>query len=186
MIIDLTTVVLPDSPLIAWAESQDNPHVAMGHVGTHLDTYQKSHIPLEYFRSEGVFFDVKGREEIGIQDIDIDAVKEDSFVLFRTGRIEEYEYGTQGYFENHPQLSHELIESLIKRKIRFIGIDAAGIRRGTEHEEADRLCENNGIYVIENLKNLKEVDMPFVVYTMWLDDLKMTGLKCRVIAEILK
>ncbi len=46
MFIDLTTTVAPNSPLLAWAKLQDNSHVAMGHIGTHLDTYEKSEIPL--------------------------------------------------------------------------------------------------------------------------------------------
>ena len=50
MILDLTTMLTPDHPMIAWAKTKENPHIAMGHVGTHLDTYEKTKIPLEYFR----------------------------------------------------------------------------------------------------------------------------------------
>ncbi len=48
MILDLTTMLTPDHPMIAWAKTKENPHIAMGHVGTHLDTYEKTKIPLEY------------------------------------------------------------------------------------------------------------------------------------------
>lgn len=41
MLIDLTTTILKDSDIIKWAKSQENPYIAMGHVGTHLDTYEK-------------------------------------------------------------------------------------------------------------------------------------------------
>ena len=184
MIIDITTVVAKDSPLIAWAESQDNKHIAMGHVGTHLDTYEKTNIPLEYFNSIGTIFDVRNIEEIGVKDIDISKVLPNSFVLFRTGQIEKHSYGDKEYFDNHPQLSHELINELIAKKIRFIGIDCAGIRQQSEHEKADRLCEKNGVYAIENLQHLENIQTSqFTVYTMWLDDENMTGLKCRVIVE---
>ena len=184
MIIDLTTFVPQNSPLITWAKEQDNHHVAMGHVGTHLDTYNKSVIPIEYFKSEGVCFNVEGISEIGLDSVDINLVSPNSFVLFHTGQIEKYAYGDKLYFSNHPYLSNDLINSLIDKKIRFIGIDCAGIRQHDEHEQADRLCESNGIYVIENLKNLSEItSKPFTVYTMWLDDAKMTGLKCRVFLE---
>lgn len=184
MYIDLTTAVSPNSSLVKWAKSQDNPHVAMGHIGTHLDTYKKSDIPLEYFKSQGVIFDVRNISEITCDDIDLNSIKEGDFVIFHTGRIEEHPYGNPLYFEDHPQLSHELIEKLMEKKIRFIGVDCPGIRRNDEHEVADRLCEDHGVYVIENLKNLADISSPrFKVYTMWLDDDVMTGLRCKVIAE---
>lgn len=182
---DLTTMVSQDSPLIKWAKSQDNPHIAMGHIGTHLDTYEKSDIPLQYFKSAGVIYDVQNIKEVTIKDIDVDSIPENGFVIFKTGQIEKYPYGDKLYFDNHPQLSHALIQLLCDKKIRFIGIDCAGIRQYAEHEVADRLCEKNGIYVIENLCDLNQIsEKCFTVYTMWLDDEVMTGLKCRVIVEI--
>ena len=184
MIIDLTTMVSNDSPLIKWAKSQDNKHVAMGHVGTHLDTYEKSKIPLEYFKSVGVVFDVQETTEITLEEIDLTLIQAGSFVLFRTGQTEKYSYGDKAYFDNHPHLSNTLIDALITKKVRFIGLDCPGIRQHAEHEQADRLCEKNNIYVIENLQNLSKITAsPFTVYTMWIDDEEMTGLKCRVIVE---
>ena len=185
MIIDLTTLVPHNSPLIQWAKSQDNAHIAMGHVGTHLDTYEKTNIPIEYFKSAGVIFDVREITEINTSDIDLSRIPPNAFVVFRTGQIEKYNYGDKGYFNNHPHLSHDLISALIEKKIRFIGIDCPGIRQHNEHEQADRLCEQNNIYVIENLQYLSAITLPqFTVYTMWLNDDEMTGLKCRVIAEL--
>lgn len=184
MFFDLTTMVSQNSPLIQWAKSQDNPHVAMGHVGTHLDTYEKSNIPLHYFKSKGIIFDVRDIAEVYPIHIKIDRIPENGFVIFRTGQIEKYSYGDRMYFDNHPQLSQEIIHLLCERKIRFIGVDCAGIRQHAEHEEADRFCEKHGIYVIENLCNLDRiVEKDFTVYTMWLDDEVMTGLKCRVIID---
>lgn len=185
MYLDLTTMVSQDSPLVQWAKSQDDPHIAMGHVGTHLDTYEKSNIPLQYFKSTGVIYDVRNIAEVSPADICIESIPEKGFVIFRTGQIEKYPYGDKLYFDKHPQLSQDLIRLLCEKKIRFIGIDCAGIRQHSEHEEADRVCERNGIYVIENLCNLNQItEENFTVYTMWLDDEVMTGLKCRVIVEI--
>lgn len=185
MYIDLTVKVNNDSPMIEWAKKQNNPHIAMGHIGTHIDVYEKTIIPLEYFHSNAVFFNVKGIYEVGVKDIDIELIKENDFVIFRTGDMEKYGYGEKGYFENHSHLSKELIEILCKKKVRFIGIDSPGIRQSTEHEIYDRICEKNGIYVIENLNNLENINIAnFPIYTMWIDDEKMTGLKCRVIADI--
>lgn len=184
MFVDLTTVVSQDSPQMLWAKSQDNPHIAMGHVGTHLDTYEKSKIPLEYFKSEGVLFDVRAYPEVMPEDISLDLVKENDFVLFRTGRMEAHPYGEPAYFEDYPQLSQALIRKLAEKKIRFVGVDCPGIRQHSEHEAADRLCEQHGVYVIENLQNVQDITTQrFTVYTMWLDDAIMTGLRCRVITE---
>lgn len=184
MYIDLTTTVSQDNHLMKWAKSQDNPHIAMGHIGTHLDTYEKTNIPLEYFQSHGILFDVSGIQEVTTKDIEIHEIQENDFVIFRTGRIEEHCYGDTLYFDNHPQLSQELIKELVHRNIRFIGVDCPGIRQHEEHEPADRFCEQHGIYIIENLKNLERITQKrFTVYTMWLDDETMTGLKCRVIAS---
>lgn len=184
MLFDLTTPVSQNSSLMEWAKSQGNPHIAMGHIGTHLDSYEKSSMPLDYFKSEGALFDVRRIPEITREDVDFDRIPENGFVLFRTGRMEEHPYGSKRYFDNHPQLSHDLIEALCAKAIRFIGVDCPGIRQGSEHEAADRLCERHGVYAIENLSNLDRLPQEgFTVYTMWIDDETMTGLRCRVIAE---
>ncbi|MBR5329547.1 MAG: cyclase family protein [Firmicutes bacterium] len=180
MLIDLTTMVPSNSPLLENAKD----FAATGHIGTHLDTYEKTPIPLAYFRSPGVVFDVRGFDEVQMENIDLHRIPPQSFVLFYTGRIEEHPYGTPGYGKDHPQLSHDLINKLIEKRIRFIGVDCQGIRRHEEHTPADRFCEKNGVYVIENLQNLGQLKGDFTVYTMWLDDPELTGLRCRVIAEL--
>ena len=58
MLLDLTTVIAPDHPALIWARQQDNAHIALGHVGTHLDVYECRHIPLEAFRCPGVLIEV--------------------------------------------------------------------------------------------------------------------------------
>ena len=163
----------------------DRGLAATGHVGTHLDTYQKKPIPLEYFRCPGVLFNVFGLEEAGLEQADLSGVPAGAFVLFCTGHIQRYPYGDPRYFSPHPVLSQALIDALLKRDVRFIGIDCPGIRPGKEHRPADELCERNGVYVIENLCNLHRIAAPgpFQVYTMWQEDPERTGLPCRVIAE---
>lgn len=186
MIIDLTTKVDVEE-IARWLEKKEEKHIASGHVGTHLDTYLKSAIPLAYFKRAGICIDVSEfaqQRVIEVEDVESLDIPAGAFVLFRTGQIERYRYGTKEYFRDHPQLSHRLISYLIQREISFIGIDCAGIRRGEEHAPADSLCEENGVYVIENLCCLNELSSgSFVVYTMWLDDPAATGLRCRVIAE---
>ncbi len=187
MIIDLTTK-LSGEQIEQWLEKSEHRHVAGGHIGTHLDTYCKTAIPLDYFKSRGVLVDAAGiseEREIGIGDMENADIRAGDFVLIRTARIEHHPYGSAGYFKDHPQLSDDLIGWLIEKKIHFIGVDCCGIRRADEHGPADRRCEEGGVYVIENLCNLQLIGQAqFTVYTMWLDDPTMTGLKCRVIAEM--
>lgn len=185
MILDFTTMLTADHPMIAWAKTNENPHIAMGHVGTHLDTYEKTKIPLAYFRCRGILFQVVGIEEVTEDDIDLTKIQAGDFVLFRTGRSEEYAYGEKEYFSNHPKLALSLIEKLVEKKIHFIGVACPGIREHEEHQQADRFCERHGVYVIENLKNLAAITAEtFTVYTMWLEDAQMTGLRCRVLGEM--
>lgn len=68
-------------------------------------------------------FDIRGSAEAALSQIDFTCIQPDDFVIFRTGQIERYPYGDPLYFENHPQLSHELIAALLARGIRFIGVD---------------------------------------------------------------
>lgn len=187
MMIDLTTTV--DKKLMEqWLSTQENRHIATGHIGTHLDTYEKSEIPLKYVVSTGVLLDVSAvaeNREICTEDVAGITILPDSFVLIRTAHSEKEKYGMPAYFAGHPQLSHELIAYLLEKKIRFIGIDCPGIRQGAEHEPADRRCESKGVYVIENLSDVGALQgaVEFKVYTLWFEDDVATGLPCRVIAS---
>ena len=185
MIIDLTTKV-KEELVEPWLAKQEKKHIALGHVGTHLDTYLKSEIPLEYFKTRGVLIDASSyseKREIDVKDVKKYEIKKGDFVLFRTDRINKT-YGTVEYFKDHPELSQDLIKYLAKKEVAFIGIDAAGIRREKEHTPADKYCEEKNVYVIENLCNLDKINFDEMnIYTMWLEDKETTGLRCRVIAE---
>lgn len=90
-------------------------------------------------------------------DIDLDKVGLGMFVAFYAGFIESEEYGTQRYFKEHPRLSNELIESLLEKNISIIGVEFAGVRRGKEHTPKDQYCADRGVFIIENLCNLKAI-----------------------------
>ena len=106
-------------------------------------------------------------------------------MIFHTGALVRHAYGSKGYLEEFFELSHEVIDRLIARRIRFIGLDARGIRGGEEHREADARCERGGVYVIENLAATEHLPacVPFVVYAACFDS-GGSGVPCRVIAEI--
>lgn len=84
-------------------------------MGTHLDTYEKSVIPLDYIICQGILWDVSDiaeNREISLSDIENLHIPENAFLLIRTGRSEKEKYGTVDYFQEHPQLSNELIQWL--------------------------------------------------------------------------
>lgn len=186
MLIDLTLKVTSE----AKKDAQGNERKALsGHLGTHFDVMNKE-FPLAYAKRRGIIFDVSGAgEEIALSDVEIDRVEKDMFVLFHTGFIEDTGYGTWRYAHEHPFLSYELIDGLLEKKVSLIGIDFAGIRRGKEHTPADQRCADHGTFIIENLSNLKNL-LPyknkkgFTVYTFPVSFSGMSGLPCRVVAEI--
>lgn len=185
MLIDITLKITPK--MVTDAQGNEKKSL-VGHLGTHFDVMNKE-FPLEYTKRAGIIFDVssvKGRD-IDLCDIDLNRIKENSFVAFYTGFPESEGYGSKKYFTEHPQLSDMLIDTLVKRKISIIGIDFAGVRRGKEHSPKDQYCADHNVFVIENLCNLKEIlkmNSDFTVHTYPMNYADMTGLPCRVIAEI--
>ncbi|WFD10244.1 cyclase family protein [Tepidibacter hydrothermalis] len=189
--LDITLKLDKNNKVWKWLESQENKLINAGHVGTHVDVYKKSNIPLEYFKTKGVLIDCTNYsldEEIGIEALKDIEIKESSFVMFKTNIQSNYPYGSDVYVKQHPELSWELIDYLLERKVYFIGIDCAGIRRGKEHVKADVKSEENNTYVIENLDLSKlndTIEDEFDVYTMWIDNPFATGLSTRVLVDII-
>ena len=185
MKIDITLKITPKMV----KDAQGNEKKALvGHLGTHFDVMNKE-FPLEYTQRNGIVFDVSKVQNrvIDITDIDLNKVSSDMFVAFYTGFIEEEGYGTREYFTEHPELSNELIEALLKKKVSIIGIDFAGVRRGKEHTPMDQHCADHGVFIIENLCNLKTLLQngdTFMANTYPMNYADMTGLPCRVVAEM--
>jgi kynurenine formamidase len=173
------------------SDAQGNERMTLsGHLGTHFDVMDQV-FPLEYVRRNGIVFDVRNvkNRDIAVGDIDTLEIREGTFVAFYTGFVETEGYGGKRYFSEHPQLSNELIDILIDRKVAIIGIDFAGVRRGKEHTPKDQYCADHGIFIVENLCNLGSVlgERLFrqcIVNTYPVNYSGMTGLPCRVVAEV--
>ncbi len=185
MKLDITLCITPD--MLRTAQGNENRALA-GHLGTHFDVMDKV-FPLEYTQRRGVVFDVSHVQdrEIDVADIPLDRVEEDMFVAFCTGFIEQEGYGSPHYFKEHPHLSEALIDALLEKKISIIGVDFAGIRRGKEHTPKDQYCADRGVFVIENLCGLKRIvdaGGAFTAHTYPLNCVGMTGIPCRVVAEV--
>lgn len=183
--IDMTLKITPQMMVDA---QEKGKKVLIGHLGTHFDATNKE-FPLEYAKRKGIIFDITsiGGRDIALSDIDISKVEKDMFVAFYSGYIEKMGYGSKAYFTEHPQLSNELIESILDRGVSLIGIDFAGVRRGKEHGAKDRYCADRGVFIIENLCNLQSVlasSPTFLAYTFPMHYAEMSGIPCRVIAEV--
>lgn len=184
MLIDIT---LKLTPKIVNDPIHSKPSL-IGHLGTHFDAMDKD-FPLEYTKRKGIIFDVSAVSErdIEIKDISLDEIEGDMFVAFYSGYIESVPYGEKGYFSDHPQLSYSLIDALLQKGVSIIGLDFAGIRRGKEHTPTDQECADKGTFIIENLCNLKNIldnSKTFTAHTYPMNYVGITGLPCRVIAEI--
>lgn len=185
MLIDITLKVTAAMS----KEAQGNQDRSLvGHLGTHFDVMNKE-FPLEYTRRSGIVFDVSSVRERDIcaGDIKLDLVTEGMFVAFHTGYLQEVGYGNRTYFGQHPQLSDELIDALLELGVSIIAVDCAGVRRGREHTPKDQYCADRGCFVIENLCNLQtlvEMGGRFTAHTYPMNFADVTGLPCRVIAEV--
>lgn len=185
MLIDITLKITPKMV----TDAQGNEKKALvGHLGTHFDVMNKE-FPLEYTKRKGIVFDVSGvrDSDIDIDDVDFGKVEHNMFVAFYTGFIEKEGYGGKVYFTEHPQLSDRLIDSLLDKKVSIIGVDFAGVRRGKEHTPKDQYCADRGVFIIENLCNLEQVvdaGGTCLINTYPMNYAEMTGLPCRVVAEI--
>ena len=173
------------------ADAQENEKRSFGgHIGTHFDVMDKE-FPLEYVERQGIVFDVSRclERDISVKDIDLSMVEQEMFVAFFSGFIEKEGYGSKKYISEHPQLSNELIDALLYRHISMIGVDFAGIRRGSEHGLKDQYCADNGVFIIENLCNLNKIlqgqpDRLFQANTYPVNFEGVTGLPCRVLAKV--
>ena len=184
MLYDLT---LELTPQLAQDDQGNEKKALVGHLGTHFDVMDKE-FPLEYFCRPAVVFDVRGKEKIGIEDIQLELAKKGMFVAFFTGFLKEAGYGTEQYFKEHPQLSQALIRALVEKEISVIGIDCAGVRRGKEHTPADQFCADHNVFVVENLWGLEhlldgEQQAAFTAYTAPMRYRGVTGIPCRVVGE---
>ena len=161
-----------------------------GHIGTHFDVMNTT-FDLENTKRSGKIVDVSGVRErdIGISDVRATEIRAHDFVIFHTGFLQAVGYGTPAYRTDYPQLARDLLRLLLEKQVSLIGLDAPGVRRGDEHTPTDQWCADHGVFIVENLANTGLLlqaagQRPFTVYTFPLSIAELTGLPCRVIAEI--
>jgi kynurenine formamidase len=128
------------------------------HIGTHVDgpmhltsdNHFISEIPLDRFAGKGVIFDVQGIDRISLDHIDTEKIIPDIIVLFHSGM--DKKFGEKDYFYNHPVLEEDLINFLVKQKVKLIGID--WFSPDYEPYPFHKILLENNILILENLTNL--------------------------------
>lgn len=185
MLIDLTLLVEPKA---ARAVKEADSGAPYGHLGTHYDVMDKE-FPIQNAVLPGVVFDVRGIEgrDVEIEDVDLSRIEKGMFVAFCAGWTTRHEYATKDYFTGDPQLSDALIDAVLDRDAAIIGVDFQGVRRGREHTPKDQYCADRGVFIVENLCHLEQVldaGGAATFYTFPMNFANMTGLPCRVMAEV--
>ena len=176
MRLDAGTPVYPGDPRVR-VEVTDtfedagyfNTRLTLGaHNGTHLDA--EGHMipggrmldayPLDRFRGRGVLLDL--RADGACDRAAADRVDEDCIVLLWTGISDAL--GEPDYYHRVPQLPDGLLELLVGRGVKLVGVDAGSIDAAPFAVHKTLL--GNGILIAENLVGLSALEHA-AAFTVW-------------------
>jgi len=159
--------------ILKWGDSQ--PAHQRQHIGTHIDCYNLSNIDVKVI-------DVRKLDIIDVTILENIKIEENSFVIFRTGYLEQYGYGSEEYFNSKesPYLTNEIIDKLLDLNTKLIGIDLSGIQHGKNHVAIDKYVEDKKCYVVENICNLDKVPSDFKANLKWFQLKGATAIKVEI------
>ena len=116
-------------------------------MGTHIDV-MGADVVIENERliGEGIKFDVSNvsEKEIKLKDLDLSLIKEGVYVFFQTN-WDKYLNDDEKY-SKHPEISMEVIEYLVSKKVNMIGIDTLGLGVSRNHGIIDEYLGKNKTY----------------------------------------
>lgn len=154
-------------------------------MGTHIDVMGSDVlIKNERLISPGIKFDVSNviDRPIELSNLELSRVKEGVYVFFQTG-WDKY-FKDEEKYNNHPEVSMEVIEYLVDRKVNMIGIDTLGLEVGRNHGIIDVYLGKNKTYAIENLTNLENIpEEKFKVYCFPMKIEGLDALPARIVVE---
>lgn len=132
------------------------------HVGTHIDAPMHllpdvrgiNAFPPDRFAGPGVLLNVQGESPIGMKREYEWQVMEDSIVLLYTGFSRFYNR-PEYYFSQHPELTVELAEFLVGKKVKILGMDMPS----PDHPpyRIHKLLLQNDVFILENLCRLEDL-----------------------------
>lgn len=154
-------------------------------MGTHIDV-MGADVVIENERliGEGIKFDVSNvsEKEIKLKDLDLSLIKEGVYVFFQTN-WDKYLNDDEKY-SKHPEISMEVIEYLVSKKVNMIGIDTLGLGVSRNHGIIDDYLGKNKTYAIENLSNLDKIPTKdFKVYCLPMKIEAIDALPARILVE---
>jgi len=119
---------------------------AYGHDLTELDLARVAGV-------DAVRLDCRGQRAIDLPDVDVESLTGQA-VLIWTDHSQQW--GTPGYFENHPALSAGAAERLAAANVACVGIDSLNIdaTEGTGARPVHTTLLANDIPIIEHMTNL--------------------------------
>jgi kynurenine formamidase len=131
------------------------------HVGTHVDCPMHlvsseitiSEYGLEHFAGNGVLISAEEIEEIGYKASYDKLINKGDIVLIYTGM--DKIYGSDDYYIKHPYITKELAEFFVNKEIKMLGVDMPS--PDFPPFEIHKLLLGNGIFIIENLRNLDKL-----------------------------
>ena len=128
------------------------------HFGTHIDlpmhlTSDSRYVcdfPIDKFIGRGKVIDVRGLTTIEYLPFYDDLISKEDIVLFYTGFDELY--GKDKYYNNHPCITENLAQFLVRKEIKILGMDTPS--PDYYPFNVHKLLLNNDIFILENLRNL--------------------------------
>lgn len=167
-----------------WAKNRDEQQLR--HVGTHIDIYYNFHLDESLKECRGIVLDVRGVEKIGIQILKNQDIQKGDFVIFRTGYMENFGYASDKYLcpKEAPHLTDELIDNLIEKGVKLIGIDFHCAQLGDNNERIDKYTESKGTYIVENITNLDKISNVLKLKLKWTQSMEDTAIPISIEALI--
>lgn len=176
---NISIVIEPTHSAYLWAKKQSDSVSAFGHIGTHIDCYDKAPALGAYEVGTVVVDCRQGMPELDtISHLDL---AEKALVLY-TDNLEKNGYGTDGYGQCDTSLQETILEEILLKKPAFIVIDSYGIgAHGEQHIRFDMKCESKGCFVIENVHLTSGVSMTIERLRITIDQTSAsTGKRCEV------
>ncbi|MFN2340555.1 MAG: cyclase family protein [Halanaerobium sp.] len=185
---DLEVKLINDKKILR--DGYCNHNLKMGmHTGTHLDL--PAHMLEDVKNAADISLaDICGRakiiyagkkEEIKVEPEYQKMIEKNDIVIIYTGM--DKEYGNQEYYNQHPVISTEMADLLIKREVKLLGFDMPSPDY-SPFKIHQKLFEND-IFILENLCNLEKL-LGFKSFKLFVFPLKVRAeaAPCRVAAEI--
>jgi ParB-like partition proteins len=190
---DLTVPLNPEdvvpSNLSNLREVESRPRKVFTHFDTpslfFADGKTIDQYPLDWFIGKAIVVDVRGLETVTVEHVKESLVRHylppRMIVLFYTGWAEKR--GSDEYYE-HPEISTELADWLVERRVKMIGVDMPNPERRPDRYVHRRLLSND-VLILENLDDMSPIAGRVV--TLYAFPMKLRGSEvtpARVVARL--